>query len=176
LLAVVGTAITASAAFTTTTTTLAAVTASAMAAVRTGLAVVLFLVDPAFHSDDAVDGACFGEAVIQGDAEGLEGHLAFAVAFGAGDVSTAEATGATDANAFGTEFHGGLKGALHGAAEGNPAFELDSNLLGDELCVQFWFADFENIKFDLGIFADFSDVVGHDLDLFALATDDKART
>jgi hypothetical protein len=82
---------------------------AAVTAVRAGLAIVLFFVNPAFHSNDSVNGAGFGEAVIKRDAEGLEGHLAFTVAFGPGDVGTAEAACATDADAFGSEFHGCLQ-------------------------------------------------------------------
>src|SRR5688500_7554275 len=77
-----------------------------------GAAVVFLLVDPALDADHAVNGAGFGEAVVERDTEGLQRHLAFAIPLGTGDVGTAETTGATDPDAFGTEVHGGLHGAL----------------------------------------------------------------
>jgi hypothetical protein len=81
---------------------------------------------------------------------------------------------AAEADAFGTEFHGGLQGALHGAAEGNPALKLDGDLLGNELGVEFRLADFDDVDFDLGTFADVADFLGHHFDFLALAADDQA--
>ena len=78
-------------------------------------------IDPDFDADDAINGAGFREAVVNGNAESLQRDFPFFIPFGAGDVGTAEATGGTDPNAEGTIFHGGLEGAFHGAAEGNPA-------------------------------------------------------
>jgi hypothetical protein len=139
-------------------------------------AVIFFFVDPAFHADDSVNGAGFCEAVVERDAEGLKRDFTFAVAFSTCDVSTTEAACATNANSFCAKFHGGLNGAFHGSAESDTTLKLDCDLLGDELCVEFRLTDFENVEFDLGVFADFLDLSGHDLDLFALATDDEART
>src|SRR5690606_29637627 len=129
-----------------------------------GLTVVFLLVDPALDADHTIDGAGFGEAVVERDAQRLERHLAFAVPFGASDVRAAEATGAADPDALGTEVHGGLDGALHGAAERNPAFELDGHLFGDELSVEFRLADLDDVDFHLGAVADPGDVAGHHFD------------
>ena len=138
-------------------------------------AVVFLLVDPALDADDAIQGAGFGKAVVERDAESLERHFAFAVAFSTGDVCTTEAAGATETNAFGTEFHGGLKRALHGAAEGNPALELHGDLLGDKLGIELGLADFDDVDLDLGTFTDVADLLGHHFDFLALATDDQTR-
>ena len=106
----------------------------------------------------------------------MKRHFAFAVAFCTGDISTTEAAAATDTNAFGTEFHGSLNGALHGAAECDPALKLNRDLLCNKLRIELWLADFENIEFHLGLFADFLHFVGHDLDFLTLATDDETGT
>jgi hypothetical protein len=140
--------VTTTTAVTTTVTTLAAFTALAA---RTA-AIVFLLVDPALDPDDAVDGAGFGEAIVQGYPEGLERHLAFAVTFSAGDVGTTKTTGDAEADAFRTEVHGGLEGALHGAAEADPALKLDGDLLGDKLGVEFRLADLNDVDLDLGTF------------------------
>ncbi len=182
LWAVIWTAISASltavstSAITTVSTIAAVTTVVAVSTIRTWFAVVFLFVNPAFHTDDSVNGASFSEAVVERDAEGLEGYFAFAVALGAGDVSTTEATGATDADAFGTEFHGGLQGAFHGAAEGNPALKLDGDLLGDKLRIELRLANLEDVELHLRIFADLADFGGHDLDFLALTTDDEAGT
>jgi hypothetical protein len=147
----------------TTTTTATAITATtisaavtAVAAIITGLAagaVVFLLVDPTFDANDAVNGAGFGEAVVEGNAESLKRDFAFAVSFSAGDVRTTEATGATEANAFGSEFHGGLKGAFHGATEADPALKLHGDLFGHQLGVEFGLADLDDVDLDLRTFA-----------------------
>ena len=156
--AVIGTAVSASALATVSAAAIATISAVAtvvaVATVRTRLAVIFLFVDPAFYADNSVNGTCFGETVIERDAEGLERHLAFAVALGAGDVGTAEAASTTDTDAFGTEFHGGLQGTLHGAAEGNPALELHGDLFGDELGIELRLADFEDIELYLRVLAD----------------------
>src|SRR5688572_14226787 len=83
-----------------TISTTAAVAATVTTVVATlGLlagAVVFLLVDPALDADDAIQGAGFGEAVVERNTESLERHLAFAVAFGTGDVRATEAAGATE--------------------------------------------------------------------------------
>ena len=151
--AVVGTAVSASALTTVSAAAIATISAVttvvAVATVRTRLAVIFLFVDPAFYTDNPVNGACFGETVIERDAEGLERHLAFAVALGASDVGTAEAASATDTDAFGTEFHGGLQGTLHSAAERNPALKLDGDLLGDELRIELRLADLKDVELHL---------------------------
>jgi hypothetical protein len=157
------------------TTTVATITAAVVAALRLLFSVVFLFVDPAFDTDDAIDRAGFSEAVVEGDAEGLKRDFAFAVSFSAGDVGTAEAAGAAEADAFGTEVHRGLEGAFHGAAETDAALKLDGDLLGDELGIEFRFTDFDDIDFDLGAFAEVGDVVGHHFDLLTLAADDEAR-
>jgi hypothetical protein len=128
-------------------TTATTISAVATLASLWGTAVILFLVDP----------AGFGEAVVEGDPEGLKWHLAFAVAFGTGDVSTTEAAGATETDTFGTEIHGGLQRALHGAAEADPALKLDGDLLGDELGIQLRLADLDDV--DLLTWAPFARLV-----------------
>ena len=136
-------------------------------------AVVFLLIHPALDTNDAVNGAGFCEAVVERNTESLQRHFAFAISFSAGDVRTTEATGATETNAFGTEFHSGLECAFHGAAEADPALKLNGDVLGDELCIELWLADFENVDFDLGPFAEVADFLGHDFDFLALATDDE---
>ncbi len=57
----------------------AATTIAAVSTVATTLglfAVVVFLVDPALHANDAVKGAGFGKAVVERNAEGLKWHFA----------------------------------------------------------------------------------------------------
>jgi hypothetical protein len=184
--AIRGTTITAAIAAAITTTTATAISAptisatvTAISAVIAGLAagaVVFLLVDPALDTNDAVNGAGFGEAVVERDAESLKRDFAFAVSFSAGDVRTTEATGATEADAFGTEFHGGLQGAFHGAAEADPALKLHGDLLGHQLGVKLGLADLDDVDLDLRSFAEIADFLGHHFDFLALTTDDETGT
>ena len=67
------------------------------------------------------------------DTEGLQRHFAFLIPFSTGDVGSTEAAGGTDTDAEGTKVHRGLHRALHGAAEGNTAFQLGGDVFRDEL-------------------------------------------
>ena len=147
---------------------------------RTGILLgddFIALVDPALHTDDAVQGTGFGETVVNRSAERLQRHLAFAVPFGTGNVSPAKTAGATDADAVGPAFHGNLHGALHGAAEGNAAFQLDSHVLCNKLGVRFRGADFHNVNVDLGgSAAQALEILADLFNFLALAANDKTRT
>ena len=77
-------------------------------------------------------------------------------------------------DALGAEVHGRLDGLLHGAAEGDAALELQRDVLGDELRVEFRRLDFLDVdldRFPSGELAISSLML---LDLRALAADDDA--
>src|ERR1041385_7552299 len=97
-----------------------------------------------------------------------------AVPVGTGDLGSAETAGAGDADALGTETQRRLNRALHCAAEGDAAFELVGDALGDELRVDLGLADLDNVEAHFGL--------GHRLQLFlelldvrTLLADDHAR-
>jgi hypothetical protein len=97
--------------------------------------VVFFFVDPALHSDDSVNSASFCEAVVERNAESLERHFAFTIAFCTCDVSATETACAANANSFCTKFHGGLNGTFHGTTESDTTLKLDRDLLGHKLSI-----------------------------------------
>ena len=88
-----------------------------------------------FDADDAVGGLGFGEAEINVGAEGVTGNAALVIGLGAGDFRAAETACDLDAHALGPKAHGRLHRALHGAAEGDAAFELLGDVLGHKLRV-----------------------------------------
>jgi len=147
-----------------------------MAGRATSLVSVLVFVDPALHPDDSVNGLGFGESIVNGDTESLKRHLAFAIPFGTSNVSTTETTGATDTDSIGTEVHGGLDGALHGAAESNTTLKLNANVFANALRVEFGLADLDDVDFHLGTTGDLGDRVGHEFDLGTFASDDESRS
>ena len=78
----------------------------------------------------------------------MEGDATFAVRLDAAHLGTAEATGAADADALGTELHRGLQRLLHGATEGDTTLELGGDVLGHELRVGLRLADFLDVDED----------------------------
>ena len=134
------------------------------------------LVHPALDTDHTVNGAGFGESILNGNTKGLKWHLAFAVYLRTGDVSTTETTCNAETDAFSTEFHGGLHGALHGAAERNTTLKLNGDLLGNELGIKLRLANLDDVDLHLSILTNFAEVSGHTLDLRTLTTDDETRT
>src|SRR5690606_20380356 len=71
----------------------------------------------------------------------VQGHTTFAVPLGTGDFRAAETTTHLDLDALGTNTHGVLYGALHGATEHNAAFQLLSNALSYQHTVELRLAD-----------------------------------
>ena len=101
----------------------------------------------------------------------MQRHFAFFIPFSAGDVSSTEAASGTDTDAKSTEVHRGLHGALHGAAEGNPALQLGGDVFSDKLSFDLGLFDFENIDFDLLATAHLTDGGIHEFNFRTLAAD-----
>src|SRR5262245_5943587 len=78
----------------------------------------------------------------------MQRHAAFAIPLHAGDFRAAQTAGAVDADALRAQTHRRLNGALHGAAEGHAALQLLSDVVGNELGVDFRFADFDDVQMD----------------------------
>ncbi len=99
-----------------------------------------------------------------------------AIPLSTGDVSTTETAGAAETNAISTHVHGGLHRALHGAAERNTALKLNGDSFCDELGIEFWLLDFENVDFDLLATAHFGDLLAHHVDFLTFTANDKTWT
>ena len=89
-------------------------------------------------------GGC--DAVIDIGAQRVQRHAAFAIPFHAGDFRAAEPAAAGNADAERAEPHRGLNRALHHTAERHAALELLGDVFGDELGVDFWLADFDDVE------------------------------
>src|SRR6185312_1396909 len=105
----------------------------------------LALEDPDLDAAGAVGGERGRDAEIDVGAQRVQRHAAFAIPLHARDLSAAEAARTVDTDAFRTEAHRRLNGALHRAAERDTALELLSDRLGDQLRVELWLADLDNI-------------------------------
>src|SRR5690606_18411430 len=100
---------------------------------------------PDLDPDDAVGRLRFREAVVDVGAQGVQGHTAFAVPLGTGDLDAVQTARGHDLDALGAQAHGVLHGALHGAAEHDALFELLGDRVGDQLRVGFRLADFLDV-------------------------------
>ncbi len=98
-----------------------------------------------------IGGVRFGRAVVDVGAQRVQRHAAFAIPFRTRDFGTAETAGAGDLDAFGAKTHGGLDGALHGAAERDTALELLGDRLSDERRVDFRLANFNDVEVRFGL-------------------------
>src|SRR5690606_29368073 len=105
----------------------------------------LALEDPHLHTDHTVGGVRLVGGVIDIGTQGVQRHTTFAIPLGAGDFRTAETTAHLDLDALGTNAHGVLHGALHGATEHDAAFQLLSNALSNQHCIEFRLADFLDV-------------------------------
>ena len=83
--------------------------------------------------------------------------------FGSGDFRTAQTAGAAYFDSFGSETQGRLHNAFHRAAESNASFQLLSNAVRNQLCVQFRFSYFQNVQLNFGS--------GHGLNFFSQSFD-----
>jgi hypothetical protein len=105
--------------------------------------------NPALDSQFAVDSIGFGEAIIDFGTEGVEGNAAPVVLFDAGEFGATQAASTADFDAFSAKVLGCLQGFFHGAPEGNTAFELERDVFGDQLGIDFGMFDFNDVNVDL---------------------------
>ncbi len=144
---------------------------------RNGLELGVLGANPALDADLAGQGAGFGETVIDIFAEGMERDATDASGLDAGDFSATETTAEADTDAIGTVGHGGLDGLLHGATERDAAFELQGDVLSDELGDQvraLHFVDLENDVIDTSLTSNLLDLGAEILELIAFTADDDA--
>src|SRR5689334_21974068 len=106
----------------------------------------LALGDPDLHAAGAIGRLCRGHAIVDVSAERVQRHAALAVPFDARDFGPTQTARAIDADALRAQAHRRLHGALHGAAERDAAFELLTDIVGDELGVDFGFADLDDVQ------------------------------
>jgi len=134
-----------------------------------------FFADPAFDADLAVNGFGFGKTVVDVLAQGVQRYAAFALPFTTSNVGATETTGALNTDTFSTESPWPFNGLLHGAAESDTAFELESDVLSNELSFDLGLLHLLNIEENF--FAGELRELFFDLfDFLSLATDDDART
>src|SRR5690606_15923574 len=89
----------------------------------------LTLEDPNLDANHTVGGVRFVSGVVDVGAQGVQGHTTFAIPFGARDFRTTQTTAHLDLDALGTNTHGALHRALHGATEHYAALQLLSHAL-----------------------------------------------
>ncbi len=102
--------------------------------------------DPNLNANDSICRFCFGSAVINIGTKSMKGYPPFLKPLCTRHLRTAKPAGAGNLNTLHAETEGRIYGFLHGAPEGDAALKLCGNILGDQLSVSFWTADFLNIN------------------------------
>ena len=111
-----------------------------------GLGQDLALVDPDLHADAAEGGGGLSEAVVDVGTQSLQGDGTLVIVLGAGDLTTAQTTGAVDLDALGAGTHGTAHGILHGTAVGDTLLQLSGDVLGHQLSVHIGVADLDDVQ------------------------------
>lgn len=75
----------------------------------------------------------------------MQGHTTFAIPFGTGDFSPTQTTADLNLDALGTNAHGVLYGALHGATEHYATLQLLGYALRNQHGIEFRLADFLDV-------------------------------
>src|SRR5262245_7552767 len=108
-----------------------------------------FLTNPAFHSDLAVNGIRFGEAVIDRRTQGVERYLSFAIPLRTGNFCTVQPARAAQANSLCAEIHRDLHRFFHRATIGDTTLDLQRHVLSHELRVELRRLDLLYVDLDL---------------------------
>ena len=101
--------------------------------------------DPNLYTDHTVSGVSFVVGIVDVGTQGVQWHTTFAIPFSTCDFSTAETTAHLDFDAFGTNAHGVLYGALHSATEHYATLQLLSYALRNQHTVELRLADLFDI-------------------------------
>src|SRR5277367_5161154 len=125
--------------------TLACECASRNALVATLLLLVdVAAIDPGLDADDAVGGVSLGETVVDIGTQRVQRQTALEIPFGTGDLISVETAGDANLDAFAAEAQSRINRLAHRAAEADALLELQRDVLGDELSVEFRLVDLEN--------------------------------
>src|SRR5688572_29836967 len=134
----------------------------------------LALEDPHLDAAHAISVVGLRLGIVDVAAQRVERNPALAIPVGARDLGAAETAGAGDPDALGAETKRRLNRALHGAAEGDTAFELVGDALRHQARVNLRLADFDDVEADLGA-GHLRQLLLQLLDVRTLLADDDAR-
>src|SRR3989338_8268498 len=132
------------------------------------------LVNQHLYPDLAVGRLRLMEAVIDVGPQGMERHLALVVTLGARDLGAGQAALRLDLDALGAGVHRLLHGLLHGPAERNALFELQRDVLGDQLRLGRRILDLADVDVHFLVAGDALQFLAQTVDVRALAADDHA--
>src|SRR5262249_21109522 len=131
------------------------------------------LVEPHLDANRAVGREGFREAVIDVRAQRLQRQLAVQVPLGPRDFGAVQPAGDAHLDAARAKAQRGLDGLAHRAPERHALFELHRDRLGDELRVELWLLDLQNVDEHVAP-GDLLQLLPQLVDLGALAADDDA--
>src|SRR3954463_4615013 len=133
------------------------------------------LEDPDLDAASAERGESRRHPVIDVRPQRVQRHAALAIPLHARNFSAAQTARAVDANAFGAKPHRGLHGPRDRAAERDAALELLRDRFGDQRCIEFGLADFDDVDDDIGG-GDVGNPLAQLVDVGALLADHDAGT
>src|SRR5512133_3812968 len=96
----------------------------------------LAFVDPALHADDAVRGLRFRESPVDVGAKGVQRQTTLQIPLGARDFVSVQAARNANLDSLAAKAQSRIHRLTHGAAETNTLFELQRDVLGDQLCIE----------------------------------------
>ena len=129
--------------------------------------------DPDFDAAHAVGGFRGTVAKIDVGTQCMQRHPALAIPFHARDLCSAQPARAVDPDALRAEPHCRLHGPLHRPAKGDAALQLLRDAVGDQLRVDFRFADLDDVEADFAI-GDLGEIGAQLFDVDALFPDHNA--
>src|SRR5574343_470253 len=133
------------------------------------------LVNPDLDPDDAVGGQRFRGCIINVGTQRMERHTAFTVPLGTSDFCTVQAPGAHYLDTLSPQAHSVLHRTLHGTTEHDALFQLLSDRISNQLCINFRLANFFNRHMDRHAH-DALKIRTQLFDVFALFADNHTRT
>src|SRR5687768_11514915 len=105
----------------------------------------------------------------------MQRYATFAIPLGPRDLDTVQAASAHDLDALRAQTHRVLHRAFHRTTEHDPFFELLGNRVGDQLRIDFRFADFFDVHVNGVDAQQFAQFGLEDFNVLALLADDHTR-
>src|SRR5438105_7451357 len=133
-------------------------------------------VDPALHSNYAVRGFGFGEAVFDIGAERVQRQAPLQIPLRARNFGSVQAATHPHLDSFATKAQRGVYRLAHSAAEADSLFQLQCDRFRNQLGVEFGLVHFLNVNVDITSAHAFLQFLLKLVDLGALAPDDDTGT
>ena len=99
-----------------------------------------------FYTDQTIGRMGFRKTAIDISSQGMQRHSSFTIPFGSRHLGSPQPAATIDSDSLCTKLQSRGHTLFHRPSEGDAPFQLEGNVFSNELCINFWFTNFQDIN------------------------------